>query len=137
MEMKPSDLNPEEFEFAKKAFATYKEIRPLVQQGDLYRLISPYEGIGFASEMFVSENKSEAVFFAYKFEQYKNMYVPRFLFAGLDPDATYVLREINRDSAKDAKWEGVRFTGRFLMESGIELKLDDVVDSCIIKLEKN
>lgn len=136
MEMKPSDLTPEEFEFAKNAFATYKQIRPLVQQGDLYRLISPYEGRGFSSEMFVSENKSEAVFFAYKFEEYKNMFEPRFHFAGLDPDATYVLSEINRNGGKTAKWEGTKFTGKFLMESGIELNLEEVVASCVIKLEK-
>lgn len=40
MEMQPKDMTPEEYEFARKAITTYKKIRPLVQQGDLYRLIS-------------------------------------------------------------------------------------------------
>ena len=136
MEMKPSDLNPKEFEFAKKAFQTYKEIRPIVQQGDQYRLISPYDGRGYASEMFVTEDKSEAVFFAYKFEQYVDMFRPRFRFAGLDPDATYQLTEINREGGAD-HWEGARISGRFLMQQGIEVRLDTpLFASRVIKLKK-
>ena len=59
MEMKPSDLSPDEMKFAQSCFSNYKDmIRPIVQQGDLYRLISPYEGNGYCSEMYVKENKS-------------------------------------------------------------------------------
>lgn len=121
MEMKPSDLNEKELAFAKNAFETYKKtIRPIVQQGDLYRLISPYEGKNFASEMFVNDDKSEAIFFAFKMENFINMMTPRFRFAGLDPDAEYQLVELCRDG-KAEHWEGGRFTGRFLMDSGIEI----------------
>lgn len=121
MEMKPSDLNEQELKFARNAFETYKNtIRPIVQQGDLYRLISPYEGKNFASEMFVNDDKSEAIFFAFKMENFINMMTPRFRFAGLDPDAEYQLVELCRDG-KAEHWEGGRFTGKFLMDSGIEI----------------
>ena len=133
MEMKPSDLSPEEFEFARNAFATYKEIRPVVQQGDLYRILSPYDSHGLASEIFVTEDKSEAVFFAYKFRQYANSPAwPCFRFDGLDPDAQYVLTELNRTSGPEP-WEGKTFSGRFLMDTGIELSLGGVYSSCIIR----
>lgn len=36
-------MTTEEKELCKKAIAEYKEIRPVVQFGDIYRLISPYE----------------------------------------------------------------------------------------------
>lgn len=43
MEIQPQDMTTEEKELCKKAIAEYKEIRPVVQFGDIYRLISPYE----------------------------------------------------------------------------------------------
>ncbi len=136
MEMQPKHLNERELDFAKKAFETYKQIRPIVQHGDLYRLVNPFDKNGFSSLMYVNEQKSEAVFFAYKFEHYVNKAIPRFYFAGLDPDATYTLHEINVWDRANGHWEGKRFTGRFLMNEGIELDLGGQYASKVIKLIK-
>ena len=137
MEMKPSDLNEKELAFAQKAFKLYKEtVRPIVQLGDQYRLISPYEGKGFCSEMYVKEDKSEAIFFAYKFENYVNQFRPRFRFAGLDPNATYTLTEINRDGGRADHWEGAKMTGKFLMTEGVEINLGGQFASKVIRLTK-
>ncbi|MCF0196037.1 MAG: alpha-galactosidase [Bacteroidaceae bacterium] len=135
MEMKPSDLTPEEFVFAQKAFQTYKDIRPLVQQGDQYRLISPYEGKGYASVMYVNEEKDDAVFFAYKFEHMVNLFRPRFRMAGLDPNATYQLVEINRQGNTD-HWESAKIKGSFLMQTGIEIRLDGEFASRVIRVRR-
>ncbi len=135
MEMKPSDLTDDEVKFVQNAFAAYKELRPIIQQGDLYRLISPYDGGGYCSQMFVDDAKSQAVFFAYKFEHYVDFARPRFYFAGLDPDATYTLTEVNRIGKTD-HWEGSSFSGRFLMQSGIEIRLNGEYASKVIRLTK-
>lgn len=136
MEMKPSDLNANELAFAQNAFRLYKDtLRTLVQLGDQYRLISPYEGTGYASQMFVNEAKSRAVFFAYRFETAVNMARPRFRFAGLKPDATYRLKQVNGNGRKNS-WEGKALTGRFLMQQGIEISLSGEYDSCVILLEE-
>ena len=135
MEMKPSDLNEKETEFARKAVQTYKDIRPIIQQGNLYRILSPYDKTGFCSEMFITDDKSEAVFFAYKYEQYVDLFRPRFHFAGLDPNATYELTELNRQGGAD-HWEGKRITGTFLMKQGIEIALNGQFASKVIKLKK-
>ena len=135
MEMKPSDLNEKETEFARKAVQTYKDIRPIIQQGNLYRILSPYDKTGFCSEMFITDDKSEAVFFVYKFEQYVDLFRPRFHFAGLDPNATYELTELNRQGGAD-HWEGKRITGTFLMKQGIEIALNGQFASKVIKLKK-
>ena len=136
MEMKPSDLNANELTFAQNAFRLYKDtLRTLVQLGDQYRLISPYEGTGYASQMFVNEAKSRAVFFAYRFETAVNMARPRFRFAGLKPDATYRLKQVNGNGRKNS-WEGKALTGRFLMQQGIEISLSGEYDSCVILLEE-
>lgn len=136
MEMKPSDLTEQEFEFARKAFSIYREICPIIQQGDLYRLISPYDETGYASEMFVSADQSEAVFFAYKYKVYAdNRNSPRFRFDGLDPDASYMLTELNR-TGNPQPWESKSFTGRFLMNTGLELPMREQYSSRVIKLQK-
>ena len=135
MEMKPSDLNEREREYAKKAVVFYKEIRPIVQLGDQYRLLSPYEGNGFCSEMFITEDKSEAVFFCYKFENYVDLQTPRWHMAGLDPDATYQLNEFE-GTERTHYFEGKTFSGRFLMETGIDATLGRQFSSRVIRLRK-
>ena len=135
MEMKPSDLNDKEREYARKAMAFYKEIRPVIQLGDLYRLLSPYENQGFCSEMFVSEDKGEAVFFCYKFENYIGLETPRWHMAGLDPDATYRLNEFEC-AERTHYFEGKTFSGKFLMETGIDATLSGQFASRVIRLKK-
>lgn len=51
MEIQPKNMTDEEKEFSKKAIAAYKSIRPVIQYGDLYRLISPYDRKGVTSLM--------------------------------------------------------------------------------------
>ena len=133
--MRPSDLSERELEYAKQAIATYKEIRPIIQQGNQYRILSPYDKTGYASELYITDDKSDAVFFAYKFEHYVDQFRPRFHFAGLDPDATYKLTEICRNGRTD-HWEGHAFTGKFLMQQGIEIALNGQFASKVIRLEK-
>lgn len=135
LEMRPSDLSERELEYAKQAIATYKEIRPIIQQGNQYRILSPYDKTGYASELYITDDKSDAVFFAYKFEHYVDQFRPRFHFAGLDPDATYKLTEICRNGRTD-HWEGHAFTGKFLMQQGIEIALNGQFASKVIRLEK-
>lgn len=67
-ELHPEKLTPEEVEFSKKAVADYKRIRPIVQRGDLYRLVSPYGG-EMAAMAYLSEDGSKAVVFALGLEK--------------------------------------------------------------------
>lgn len=58
MELQPAHMTDEDKAFARRAIADYKLIRPVVQQGDLYRLISPFDKTGYASLMYVSPEKT-------------------------------------------------------------------------------
>ena len=135
MEMQPKDMTPEEYEFARKAITTYKEIRPLVQQGDLYRLISPYDKKGVSSLMYVTPDKSESVFFAYKLEHFRNQPIPRFRMAGLNPGKKYKLEEINQVNT-NLRQHGNVISGKYLMEEGIDIPLDREYSSMIIRLKE-
>ncbi|MBQ6870101.1 MAG: alpha-galactosidase, partial [Alistipes sp.] len=121
MEMVPAKLNEAEREYAKRAIAEYKTIRPVVQQGDLYRLVSPYEGNrDFSSLMYVSEGKERAVLFAYRhlFKHCMSNIIIRL--QGLNPDAKYRIREVAPEfESKPAAINGKVISGRVLMQEGI------------------
>ena len=122
VELQPSQMSPDEREFVRGAISTYKNIRPIVQRGDLYRLVSPYEGKGLASLMYCTPEKDKAVFYWWKTEHYIDQHLTRVRLAGLDPEGCYKITELNRlPGAKALGIEGKVFSGRFLMETGVEL----------------
>lgn len=77
MEIQPKNMTDEEKALCKKAIAEYKEIRPVVQLGNIYRLMSPYDHLGAASLMYVSDQKDKAVWYWWKTENFYNVHIPR------------------------------------------------------------
>ena len=136
IELQPSHMNYEERQQCTQAFADYKALRPTVQTGNLYRLISPYSRKGVSSLMYVDDQRQKAVFFVYKIENYINQPVPRFRMAGLDPDRVYTLSERNvRIGQKPCTLDGKKFSGRFLMDVGIEVPLREEYASRVFELK--
>nr|WP_245347550.1 alpha-galactosidase [Cohnella lubricantis] len=73
----------------------YKEIRGLVQQGDFYRLLSPFEGNETAWQ-FVSADKSEAYAIYVRTLAIPNGPLARLRLKGLDPNKNYKLYGTDR-----------------------------------------
>ena len=121
MEIQPKNMTDEEKALCKKAITEYKEIRPIVQFGDIYRLISPYDKKGVASLMYVAEDKDRAVFYWWKTESFQNEHLPRVKMAGLNPDKMYTIRELNRVDLHPLDIEGESFSGAYLMNHGLEM----------------
>lgn len=144
MEIQPKNMTDEEKAQCRKAIAEYKEIRPVVQMGNIYRLLSPYKNKGLASLMYVSDAKDKAVFYWWKTETFMDQHLPRVPMAGLDPDATYKVRELNRIDNTPLPFEGKSFTGAYLMANGLEMPYTHNLDyhkliawaSRVILLEK-
>ncbi len=128
MEIQPKNMTDDEKDFCRKAIAQYKKIRPIVQQGDIYRLLSPYDKKGAASLMYVTPDKSNAVFYWWKTETFMNQHLPRVLMAGLEPDKQYKVTELNRIDKEPLPFEGMSFSGKYLMEVGLELPYTHNVD---------
>ena len=137
MEIQPKDMNDADREFARRAIAAYKEIRPTVQLGDLYRLVSPYEHKGVASVMYIRSDDSHqwdgaprtdvsapaAVLFVWKIQHFINELLPVVQLEGLDPAKNYRLRDLTPAEAdKPCPLNGQVLSGRFLMESGLDLR---------------
>ena len=122
MEMQPKDMNPEEKELVREALVQYKRIRPVVQFGDIYRLHSPYEDGKFSSLMYCSEQKDKAVFYWFRLDNDRTHHIfPAVPMAGLDPNRNYKVEELVRGSSKPCAFEGKVFSGKFLMEHGLEM----------------
>ena len=121
MEIQPKDMTEEEKDICRKAIADYKRIRPIVQFGDIHRLVSPYDEKGYASLMYTSEKQDKAVVYWWRTHNFYDDHFPRLRLSGLDPDRKYKVTELNRLDLKPLAYEGKSFSGRFLMESGLEI----------------
>ncbi len=121
MEIQPKNMTDSEKELCRKAIADYKQIRPIVQFGDLYRLVSPYDKKGLASLMYVDEAKDKAVFYWWKTESFYNEHLPRVHMAGLDATKMYRVKELNRIDEKPLDIEGKQFSGAYLMSHGLDV----------------
>ena len=128
MEIQPKNMTDEEKALCKKAISQYKEIRPVVQMGDLYRLVSPYDNEGLASLMYVSEAKDKAVFYWWKIANFYNVHLPRVKMAGLDANRIYKVRELNAIDLKPLYCEGKTYTGKYLMDHGLEMPYTNEVE---------
>lgn len=128
MEIQPKNMTDEEKALCRQAIAQYKTIRPIVQMGDIYRLVSPYDRLGLASLMYVEPTKERAVFYWWKMEHFVNQHLPRVRMAGLEPDKNYRVSELNRIDNEPLRFEGKSFSGRFLMENGLEIPYNHKVD---------
>lgn len=91
-ELDLTKFTEEEKETVKQQVAFYKEIRTLVQQGDMYRLKSPFEGNDTAW-MFVSEDRSQVLVGYFQVLAEPNGPQARIRLQGLDPEKRYVLQE--------------------------------------------
>ena len=121
MEIQPKNMTDDEKALCRQAIKEYKDIRPIVQFGDLYRLVSPYDKQGLASLMYVDEAKSRSVFFWWKTESFQNEHLPRVKMAGLDAHKIYKVHELNRIDLKPMDIEGKTFSGAYLMNHGLEM----------------
>ncbi len=121
MEIQPKNMTDIEKDLCRKAIKEYKEVRPVVQFGDIYRLVSPYDKKGVASLMYVNEEKTKSVFFWWKTESFQNEHLPRVKMAGLDAKKMYKVRELNRIDLQPLEFEGKSFSGEYLMNNGLEI----------------
>lgn len=123
MEIQPKDMNEDDKAFAKRAIGAYKNIRSVVQFGDLYRLVSPYDHKGISSLMYVTPEKDRAVCYVYKISHLLNMVIPNVRMNGLDAGKKYRLIDLTPvKEGKPCSLHGKVISGKILMEEGISLK---------------
>lgn len=128
-ELHPKDMTAEEIAFAKAAVADYKRIRPVVQRGDLYRLVSPYEKPLSALEYVHDGN---AVVFALGLKDIGE-HIETLKLRGLDAEAKYSISEIDCGERLHAESPKAT-TGRELMENGLVVRIAGDYDSAVFEI---
>lgn len=136
MDLQPKDMNSEEKIFSKSAIQEYNKIKHIIQHGDLYRLLSPYENNRVAL-MYALPNQKEVLVFSYlmKKEIYGNnqVLIPK----GLDPKRNYLIREVNKIGEGHSSIQHLQhksFSGEFLMTYGIRFTMYNEYDSVVLLL---
>jgi alpha-galactosidase len=110
-------LTDEDLIVCRNAVELYREIRPLVQQGDLWRLEPPSERAAIA---YVSADGRRAVLFAFQLTVRTDETGPLHL-GGLDPGRIYDVIAVDLATNPDAARTDLgRRQGTALMEEGLE-----------------
>ena len=112
-------LSDSELDFAKEQIRFYKAHQDTIQYGDLYRILSPYDG-NICAWQFISKDKKEVIVFAFNITG-KATNLPKLIkLQGLDGDMQY----------KDAALKKT-YSGEYLMRYGIPVKCDADGMSCV------
>ena len=111
-ELNITKMTEEELAEIKSQIEAYKEIEHLIQKGDLYRLISPFQSNRAAAGI-VSKDKKEAAVWYWQLSGESNGPVERLKLDGLDPERVY---EVTGDLSG-------RFTGDTLMYAGLRFPI--------------
>lgn len=120
-ELQPKHMTDEDKATSRRAIADYKSIREVVQQGDLYRLVSPFKATGQASLMYVSPDKSRAAWFWYMTEFRRGQHYARVPLTGLARDKRYRVRELNPSANAPLAIDGQVFGGGYLIDNGLPI----------------
>jgi len=147
IELQPKHMTDEERLQCTTALTDYKALRNIIQLGNLYRLVSPYGNDKSqmtndqspavqqtAALMYVTDDQSEAVVFAYSLSNFMKQAPRRIRLAGLDPNRMYTIEEKNirvQYSHSKGAWDkgepcalhGKQFTGAYLMNVGLLIPL--------------
>ena len=135
-ELRPWDLTTNEVAFAKAAVESYKAHRKTIQQGELYRLVSPYQDSRAVLEYLASDG-SEAIVIQLGLtkECHTNPATPIKL-KGLDPNANYLVTELNVADKVHALANNQILSGAVLMNRGITLTRYRDYDSAVVLCKK-
>ena len=129
------EMSEDELTFCKQAVATYKDLKPVILNGDFYRLVSPYEG-NHTAVMTVDAQKSQSVLYTYNIHPRFSEDLYPIRLQGLDPNKQYRIEEINLMPGKSSGFaeNGQVYSGDYLMKVGLRLFTTEDLSSHIFKL---
>lgn len=116
------EMSADEQAFCKQAVADYRRLKPVIMDGDFYRLVSPYDTEHMAV-MHVAPDQKKALLYAYDIHPRFSETTYPVLLQGLDPAKTYKLEEINLmpGSEPGASIHGKTYSGDYLMKAGVRV----------------
>ena len=134
-DIKLEDMNQNEHLYCDQAVKNYNRLKPVILEGDMYRLVSPY-GSNHTSSMFVGKDKKTAAVFAFDIHpRYSEKTLPVRL-QGLDINKMYRVKEINMMPGSNSSLKGNDqvFSGEYLMNVGLDLFTTQQLNSRLIEI---
>ena len=134
-DIKLEDMNQNEHLYCDLAVKNYNRLKPVILEGDMYRLVSPY-GSNHTSSMFVGKDKKTAAVFAFDIHpRYAEKTLPVRL-QGLDADKMYRVKEIKMmpGSGSSLKGNDQAFSGEYLMNVGLDLFTTQQLNSRLVEI---
>lgn len=134
-DIKQEDMNQNEHLYCDQAVKNYNRLKPVILEGDMYRLVSPY-GSNHTSSMFVGKDKKTAAVFAFDIHpRYAEKTLPVRL-QGLDINKMYRVKEINMMPGSNSSLKGNDqvFSGEYLMNVGLDLFTTQQLNSRLIEI---
>ena len=134
-DIKLADMSKDDETYCRTAVQNYNRLKPVVLEGDMYRLVSPY-GSNHTSTMYVGKDKDKAAVFAFDIHpRYAEKILPVRL-QGLDADKMYRVKEINLMPGANSSLSGNGevFSGEFLMNVGLNLFTAQQLNSRVIEV---
>ena len=130
-------LSPNDLAYCQAAIKEYNRLKPIIFAPNLYRLVSPYE-TNHCALMHVNDNQTHALLFAYDLHPRYNETIVNTRLQGLDPTATYRVREICLMPGHESRlpFHNQTFTGDYLHKVGLKVLGGNQLDSRIIELVK-
>lgn len=120
LEFDPTEISDEDMKYIRQCMEQYGRIRPTIQKGLLYRLVSPYEK-NYAALMYVSEDQKQAVVFGWQWHKHIQEYYGNIKLKGLSETNSYEVTEINLADGDESYFieNGKSIKGDYLMSKGI------------------
>jgi alpha-galactosidase len=129
-------LSPNDLKFCQDAIKTYNEVKPVIWQGDQYRLSNPRES-SVASMLYLTEDKKTGIVFNYLVNsRYGEASKLPIRFNGLDASKKYKISEINVFPGVKSSIDAAKvYNGDFLMKIGFNPDVNQSRTSVVLKIE--
>jgi alpha-galactosidase len=118
-----NEWSPADRKLAAECIALYKKIRPVIQYGQQYRLISPQHH-DYSAVQYVSADRTEGVLFVFRVHIPEKFNFPLIHLRGLDPEAMYSI-EGQPQARSGLAW----------MEAGLTVELKNL-QSKVLRIKK-
>ena len=130
-------LSADDLAYCQAAIKEYNRLKPVIFSPNLYRLVSPYE-TNHCALMRVNDDQTHALLFAYDLHPRYGETIINTCLQGLDPTATYRVREICLMPGHESRlpFHNQTFTGDYLHKVGLKVLGGNQLDSRIIELVK-
>jgi alpha-galactosidase len=131
-----NELSERDLALCRGAVKNFDRLKPVILDGDQYRLVSPYEE-QHAATMYVGADTNRAVVFAFDMNPRYGETLHPVKLAGLDATKMYRVEEINRyGDARPSlgRLEGRAVSGEYLMTRGLDMFTAARARSTVVEL---